>query len=73
MSETFVTELATLCTVSYSAEARALRVKVGDEILTPADLERIGQEIAKIGAAQAAVAHASPVARPRARTRAAAR
>ncbi|MFZ4807072.1 MAG: hypothetical protein ACOYLQ_07430 [Hyphomicrobiaceae bacterium] len=69
MSETFVTELATLCTVSYSTEAKALRVKVGDEILTPADLERIGQVIAKIGVAQAAAAGASPATKPRARAR----
>lgn len=67
MDETFVTELATLCTVSYSPDARALRVKVGDEILTPADLERIGQVIAKIGAAQSIAAREAALAKPRAR------
>jgi len=42
---TFVLEYASLCTVLWSLDHSEIRVKVGNETLTPRDLEAINSAI----------------------------
>jgi hypothetical protein len=45
---TFVLERAALCTVLWSVEQKEIRVKIGDETLTPRDLEAINAAIVEV-------------------------
>lgn len=64
--KTFVLERAALCTVLWSVEQGEVRIKIGNETLTPRDLEAINATIENVLRERNSVAH---VTRKPARTR----